>query len=189
MNPGVRLRSLALRSVTLASLVAVCWAPPQPSMPASQARPRAAAAAPAPAVPPAAPPAALAAEKETAPAAAAPAAEVAIADPFAATSWAAPAAPVVADAAPAAAAAAAAAAPPPAPPVPVAPPNPFVYVGSYKDGPQQVVMLLRGDQLLLVQQGETIDSAYRLDRITPGGLVMTYLPLQLRQSVPITDPV
>ncbi|WP_052233987.1 hypothetical protein [Massilia sp. WF1] len=64
-----------------------------------------------------------------------------------------------------------------------------MYVGSYQDGPRQTVILLRGEQLLLVQQGDTIDHAYRLDRIAPGGLVMTYLPLQLRQSLPIADPV
>jgi hypothetical protein len=120
-------------------------------------------------------------------AAPAPASAVPAADPFAATSWAPPVAaqPV----APVVAAATAVAALPAAPVEPSAPPLPFVYAGSYNDGSHRVVILLRGDQVLLLQQGDVVDSTYRVDRVAPGVVVMTYLPLQLRQTVPAADPV
>jgi hypothetical protein len=74
------------------------------------------------------------------------------------------------------------------PAAPVAPAVPFVYVGRYLDGSKQVVMLLRGEQLLLVQQGETIDKLYRLERVASDVIELTYLPLQVRQSVRTLDP-
>jgi hypothetical protein len=109
-----------------------------------------------------------------------------LADPFAATSWAPPPPPVPAAtqtaAATAAAAAAAAAAAPP-----VAPPLPFVYVGRYVEGTHQIVLLMKGEQLLLVQQGDTIDNLYRLERVAADRIELTYLPLGMRQSVRTFD--
>lgn len=171
-------------SLAFAGLLAACWSPEQVSEPVRRTARVAPRPAPAASSPSAAPPVSLA--QAAAPADPPPAVKADIADPFAATNWSVPAPPPPAgEASPQPVASA-----PPAPPAaPSAPPNPFVYVGSYKDGSQQVVMLMRGEQLLLIQQGETIDNTYRLERILPGGLVMTYLPLQLRQSVPITDPV
>jgi hypothetical protein len=69
----------------------------------------------------------------------------------------------------------------------VAPPLPFIYVGRYSDGARQVVMLLKGEQLLLVQQGDIIDNAYRLERVAAGVIELTYLPLRVRQSLPTFD--
>ncbi|MFS2214997.1 hypothetical protein ACCD08_10840 [Telluria sp. Tellsp104] len=104
-------------------------------------------------------------------------------DPFAATSWAPPApAP-----APATTRAEAAAPVVVAPPPPVAPPLPFVYVGRYVEGARQIVMLMKGEQLLLVQQGDTIDNLYRLERVAADRIELTYLPLGMRQSVRTFD--
>jgi hypothetical protein len=98
----------------------------------------------------------------------------AVTNVFAATSW---------QAAPA---------PPPsvvAPPValvpaaPVAPPLPFRYIGSYGDGGTQIVMLVKGDQLYLVAVGDTIDNAYRIERVSGTIVELTYLPLKLTQSL------
>lgn len=171
-------------NLVLAALLAACWSPETVSEPVRRTARAAPRAAPVARTVPGAPPPSV--PQAAAPADPPPVMKAEIADPFAATNWSAPATPPpAAEAGPKQAAAA----PPAPPPAPSAPPNPFVYVGSYKDGAQQVVMLMRGEQLLLIQQGETIDNTYRLERILPGGLVMTYLPLQLRQSVPITDPV
>lgn len=185
MTPACKYLLRVVQTMALGAMLASCWLAPEPT--SSQVRHPVAVlqskrlaeppvklahlSTPAPAAP-------------LAPPAATPGASLA-ADPFAATTWAPLPAPTPA-VVPAAAAASAA---PTTPPVPVAPPNPFVYAGSYKDGPQQMVILLKGDQVLLVQQGETIDNAYRLDRIGPAGLVMTYLPMQLKQSIPISDPI
>lgn len=170
-------------NLVFAGLLAACWSPEQVSEPVRRTALASPRPAPVAATAAAAPPVSVA--QAAAPADPPPAMKAEVADPFAATNWSVPAAPPPAgEAGPQPVTAA-----PPAPPAPSAPPNPFVYVGSYKDGAQQVVMLMRGEQLLLIQQGETIDNTYRLERILPGGLVMTYLPLQLRQSVPITDPV
>jgi hypothetical protein len=111
--------------------------------------------------------------------------EPAVTDVFAVTSWAPPPLPVplASTATPAAAAPTRA-----LPAAPVAPAVPFVYVGRYLDGSKQVVMLLRGEQLLLVQQGETIDKLYRLERVASDVIELTYLPLQVRQSVRTLDP-
>lgn len=99
----------------------------------------------------------------------------AVTNVFAATSWQAapaPAPPVVA-------------APPVAlvPAAPVAPPLPFRYIGSYADGGRQIVMLVKGDQLYLVAVGDTIDNAYRIERVSGTMVELTYLPLKLTQSL------
>ena len=184
MTPACKCLLRVVQTMTLGVMLASCWLAQEPT--SSQVRhPVAVLQSKRLAAPPVklahlstpAPPAPLAPLAATSGASPA-------ADPFAATTWAPP--PPTPAVVPVAAAAPAA---PTTPPAPVAPPNPFVYAGSYKDGPQQMVILLKGDQVLLVQQGETIDNAYRLDRIGPAGLVMTYLPMQLRQSIPISDPI
>ncbi len=64
---------------------------------------------------------------------------------------------------------------------------PFVYIGMYVDEGRETVMLMRGEQLLLVKQGETIDNTYRLERVTADRIELTYLPLGMRQSVHTHD--
>jgi hypothetical protein len=113
------------------------------------------------------------------PAAHAPLAAPAVTNVFAATSWQ-PAPPPPAPApvpAPAPAAAA----------LPVAPPLPFRFLGRYVDAGVQVVMLVKGEQLYLVAVGDTIDQAYRVDRVSGTTVELTYLPLQLKQSLSTGD--
>lgn len=79
--------------------------------------------------------------------------------------------------------------PPPPPPVkpepppkPVAPPLPFAYMGRYDDSESPtVVMLVRGDRLYTVSEGDSIDGTYRVDRVDKGLVELTYLPLQQKQ--------
>lgn len=108
-----------------------------------------------------------------------PAKDVAIKNVFAATSWQAPLPP----------------APPPsaapptplAPPPPTAPPMPFRFIGRYGDADSLIVMLVKGDQLYLVSVGDTIDSAYRIERVSGSMVELTYLPLKLKQSLSTGD--
>lgn len=85
--------------------------------------------------------------------------------------------------------------PPPAPPVvqgpveppkPVAPPLPFVFMGSYAPhGAKPVYFLTQGDRVYDVHVGDTLDNTYTVDSITNGALVFTYKPLNQQQQLNI----
>jgi hypothetical protein len=47
------------------------------------------------------------------------------------------------------------------------------------------VFLSRGDRNLIVRQGETIDSMYRVELIAESAITLTYLPLNQRQTIVI----
>ncbi|WP_321822144.1 MULTISPECIES: hypothetical protein [unclassified Burkholderia] len=73
----------------------------------------------------------------------------------------------------------------PAPPT--APPVPFIYLGQQdaKSAKPQV-FLGNGDQLLIVSPGDVIDSQYRVESVSESNVVLTYLPLNQIQMVPIS---
>lgn len=76
----------------------------------------------------------------------------------------------------------------PAPAAPSAPPLPFVYIGQMQEEGQATVYYLeRGPQVLAVAVGETIDGTYRVEGPQSGQLEFTYLPLRLRQGLPIGE--
>jgi len=71
------------------------------------------------------------------------------------------------------------------PPPPVAPPLPFNYFGkAVQDGAWEVY-LARGDKTYVVRNSTVIDGAYRIDRIAPPLLTVTYLPLNQVQQINI----
>ncbi len=84
-------------------------------------------------------------------------------------------------------------APPPPPPVPVvvvapppptAPPLPFTAMGSYtRPGDPTVYFLTRGDRVFDVHIGDTIDNTYSIDAEANGQLVLTYKPLDIKQTL------
>ena len=74
----------------------------------------------------------------------------------------------------------------PQPPAePVAPPLPFTYLGHFKnqDLPAPVIILGRADRVYTVSEGEVIDDTYRIGPVTAGILELTYLPLNIKQSL------
>jgi hypothetical protein len=75
--------------------------------------------------------------------------------------------------------------PPPPPPPPQAPPQPYRYMGKMMQDNQIVVFLTRQDRNYAVKRGETLDGTYRVDDITGGVMVLTYLPLKQQQTLPI----
>lgn len=83
--------------------------------------------------------------------------------------------------------------PPPAPPPaqlppaqPTAPALPFTYAGKLQEeGGRWVVYLTQGEQFYAVSKGETFDNVYRFDGIENGHLVIQYLPLSIKQLLPI----
>jgi len=76
----------------------------------------------------------------------------------------------------AAAQAQASAAPPP-PPKPVAPPFPYVYLGGLLEDGVRTTFFTRGDRVLPVKAGDTVDAVYRVDQMTEKQMTLTYLPL------------
>lgn len=69
------------------------------------------------------------------------------------------------------------------PPPPTAPPMPFSYLGLYEGSDGKIIMLVRGDHIYTVGVGDVIDNTYRIDRFAHGMVEMTYLPLNIKQSI------
>jgi len=107
-------------------------------------------------------------------------------DPFVSLSWL-PAPPPAPAPAPQPAAAITAAAPPPPPPAPVAPPLPFAFLGMIESGtPKPAAFLSRGEALFVVSVGDKVDNnTYQVNAITAHEVVLTYLPLNIRQTLPV----
>jgi hypothetical protein len=76
-------------------------------------------------------------------------------------------------------------APPPPPPPP---PVPFSYIGRLAEGAQTTVFLAAGDRNLVVKAGDVIDNTYKVEEIGQSTLVLTYLPSNVRQTMPIGAP-
>lgn len=86
--------------------------------------------------------------------------------------------------------------PPPAvaaepPPPPTAPPLPFTAVGAIQGkkigNGQQQAFIQHGDNLTVIQKGDTVAGSYRVDEITSERVVFTYLPLGQKQSLLLLD--
>lgn len=73
------------------------------------------------------------------------------------------------------------------PPKPTAPPLPFAYMGKLQEegSARVVVYLSQGDRAYSVSAGDVIDNTYRVDSIDATQIVMTYLPLTIKQTLPI----
>ena len=71
------------------------------------------------------------------------------------------------------------------PPQPIAPPLPFTLIGKSVSAGAYEVYLARGDQVYLVRDKMTIDGTYRVDKIVPPMLTLTYLPLNQVQQLNI----
>jgi hypothetical protein len=71
------------------------------------------------------------------------------------------------------------------PPPPTAPPLPFTYLGRYDESAKPVIFLVRGDRVLLVSTGDIIEGTYRVDGIAGTSLGLTYLPLNIKQTLDI----
>ncbi|HEX8478474.1 MAG TPA: hypothetical protein VF663_09070 [Telluria sp.] len=71
------------------------------------------------------------------------------------------------------------------PPPPMAPPLPFKLIGKSVGSGVYEVYLARGEQVYLVREKTTIDGTYRVDKIAPPMLTLTYLPLNQVQQLNI----
>lgn len=78
--------------------------------------------------------------------------------------------------------------PPPSnapPPPPMAPPIPFVYLGKAAADGAWEVYLSQGDKTYTVRNNTVIDGVYRIEKIAPPLMTVTYLPLKQQQQMNI----
>jgi hypothetical protein len=71
------------------------------------------------------------------------------------------------------------------PPPPTAPPVPYNYFGKAVADGRWEVYLARGDKTYVVRDKTVIEGAYRVDRIAPPLMTVTYLPLNQVQQINI----
>ena len=72
------------------------------------------------------------------------------------------------------------------PPPPTAPPLPYTYLGTYQEpGGKLAIYLTRLGKIYLVSSGDTLENLYHIDDIQDGYLGMTYLPLNIKQTLRI----
>ena len=76
---------------------------------------------------------------------------------------------------------------PVAPPEPTAPALPFAYMGSLEQGNGTVYFLAEGDRAYDVKIGDVLDATYRVDGVSNGRLMFTYLPLKTSQGLQIGE--
>lgn len=71
----------------------------------------------------------------------------------------------------------------PPPPPPQAPPLPFTYVGMLGDEDETTVFLSQQENSFAVKKGDVINGTYRVEEAEAGRVVLTYLPLDQRQTL------
>lgn len=92
-------------------------------------------------------------------------------DPFSARSWTPPPPPPVAGPAPA----------------PMAPPLPYTFLGKKQEGDAWEVYLGRAEQTFIAREGQVLEGNYRVDKVAPPQLHVTYLPLGEVQTLSIGE--
>jgi hypothetical protein len=73
-------------------------------------------------------------------------------------------------------------------PAPSAPPVPFTYLGRLSEDNRTTAFLVSGERNLVVKPGDVIDNSYRVDEVTDKTVQLTYLPLNVKQSLSTGGP-
>lgn len=69
------------------------------------------------------------------------------------------------------------------PPSQQAPPLPFTYLGRLSEDRDTTVFLAQGERNFVVKPGDVIDNHYRVEEVTDNAVSLTYLPLNLKQTL------
>ncbi|UJP04488.1 MAG: hypothetical protein LZF61_06275 [Nitrosomonas sp.] len=77
----------------------------------------------------------------------------------------------------------------PPPPPPSAPPLQFKYSGKAVEGNQTWVFLSQAGENFVTRIGEKINMQYRLDAVTDEIVTVTYLPLNVKQTLNINNKI
>lgn len=76
-----------------------------------------------------------------------------------------------------------------APPAPVAPPLPFKYAGKAEADNEIWVFLSHSEENHITKVGGKINNQYRLDAINDDAITVTYLPLNVKQTLTINNQI
>lgn len=71
------------------------------------------------------------------------------------------------------------------PPPPTPPPLPFKYMGKLLEEGKLTVFISNQDRNYAVKDGDTIEGAYRVERVDSQQVLFTYLPLNMQQTLVI----
>jgi Tfp pilus assembly protein PilP len=66
---------------------------------------------------------------------------------------------------------------------------PYKFMGKMDDASSLKAFLNRGDRVYVVSVGEVVDNTYRIDSIKAGQMTMTYLPLNVSQTLSVGSPL
>ncbi|WP_137719074.1 hypothetical protein [Methylobacillus flagellatus] len=66
---------------------------------------------------------------------------------------------------------------------PVAPALPYAYMGKMQQADEMTVFISREQRPYIVRAGDVVDGEYRVERIAPPYMHLTYLPLQQAQTL------
>lgn len=72
------------------------------------------------------------------------------------------------------------------PPAPTPPPIPYRVAGRVVHNGVAEVVLAKGDRVLTVRPGDTLDDGYRVEAINSRAVTLTYLPLNIPQQLQVT---
>ena len=76
---------------------------------------------------------------------------------------------------------------PEAAPPPTAPPVPFKFVGLIEEKTAKpAAFIAKGEALFVVHVGDVVENTYRVESFNSAQVVVTYLPLQQRQTIEVT---
>lgn len=71
---------------------------------------------------------------------------------------------------------------------PSAPPVPYVYIGKLAEqGEKAVILLTKQDRSYAVREGDVLDNIYRVDEVRAPLMTLTYLPLNIKQTIRIGE--
>jgi len=68
---------------------------------------------------------------------------------------------------------------------PVAPPVPYRIAGKVVHEGKAEIVLAKGDAVLTVREGDTLDDGYRVEAIKRDHVVLLYVPLGVREKLPL----
>jgi hypothetical protein len=71
------------------------------------------------------------------------------------------------------------------PPPPVAPPLPYTFAGRLIHDGKLSLLLAKGDDVIAVKEGQTLDGVYKVESITQTQITLVYLPLNQKQTIPV----
>jgi hypothetical protein len=76
----------------------------------------------------------------------------------------------------------------PPPSTPTVPPVPFKYIGKILGDDEYQVFVGFNGKYLAVKEGDIIQQTYKIEKITPPVMTLTYIPMNILQNMQIGEP-